>query len=422
MVRPRARLAMLKDCAVGVFERLFGKGKDVRAARRAELRGDLETAAEAYGLAGAPEEAARVMILRGDAETDARVRMRHYTQAVAVAPEGHPVRDDARRKRAALLVAHFGGGATSEARRRELREAGRELLDLGDAKNAAAAYKLAGDAEGEAKALAQAGDVESLEALLGAEQEKERAERGRQKIHGDVDVLAESGRRREALAAAETWLAAHDDPALRERAARIKTRRALGPIAQIWVRGKPAPVVLGDEIVIGRSPEASSAAGAAMGTLHVASQAVSRRHLRIAREGGAVVVRDLGSRNGTLFRGINLVGAIPVPLAPGEGLELFLGKEVRVRVAPAPALEGAVSIELGGDTYVAPLGPARIPVEVAGATWELVQGADGWIELVTRGAPGYLGDVSLAERTTLLVGDVVCAERGGPEVLRVVGE
>jgi len=30
--------------------------------------------------------------------------------------------------------------------------------------------------------------------------------------------------------------------------------------------------------------------------------------------------------------------------------------------------------------------------------------------------------VSLAERTTLLVGDVVASERGGPEVLRVVGE
>jgi hypothetical protein len=388
---------------VGVFDRIFGKGKDVRAARRAELRGDLETAIEMYGLSGAPEEAARVMILRGDAETDARIRMRHYTQAVATAPEGHAVRDDARRKRAALLVAQFGGSATSEARRRELRDAGKELLDLGDAKNAAAAYRLAGDADGEAKALAQAGDVESLEALLGSEQEKERAERERQKLHGDVDVLAESGRRREAVALAEKWLAAHEDHALRERMTRIKSRRALGPVAQVWLRGKATPIVLGDDIVIGRTE----------GTLHVPSHAVSRQHLRIAREGGAVVVRDLGSRNGTQLRGMNLVGAIPV----GDGVELMLGKEVRVRIAPSSALEDAVSIELGGDTYVAPLGPARIPL----VAWELTSGEGGWIDLAAR-APAFFGEVALADRITLLVGDVVSSERGGAEVLRVVGE
>ena len=389
---------------MGVFDRLFGKGKDVRAARRAELRGDLAAAVEMYGLAGAPEEAARVMILRGDAETDVRVRMRHYTQAVATAPEGHAVRDDARRKRAALLVAQFGGAATSEAARRELRGAGKELLDLGDAKNAADAYHLAGDAEGEAKALAQAGDVESLEALLSDQQKKEREALERHNAHGEVDLLEKSGRRREALAAAEKWLAAHDDPSLRERAARIKSRRALGPIAQVWLRGKAAPVVLGDEVVIGRTD----------GTLTVPSHAVSRQHVRIARENGAVVVRDLGSRNGTQLRGMNLVGAIPI----GEGTELMLGKEVRLRIAPSEALEGAITIELGGDTYVAPLGAARVP----GLAWELRGGEDGWIELALGASPAYFGDVSLADRTTLLVGDVVTSERGGPEVLRVVGE
>ena len=346
----------------------------MRAARRAELRGDLEKAVEMYGLAGAPEEAARIMLIRGDAETDPRVRMRHYTLAVATAPEGHAVRDEARRKRAALLVAQFGGSATSEAARRELRAAGKELLDLGDATHAAEAYRLAGDTDGEAKALAEAGDVESLESLLGAEEKKERAEHERTQAHGDIDLLAQSGKRREALAAIDAWLQKHDDPALRERAARIKSRRALGPVAQIWLHGKPAPVALGDEIVIGRGPS-----GGAVGTLAVASQAVSRQHVRIAREGGAIVVRDLGSRNGTQLRGMNLVGAIPVP---AEGLELTLGKELRVRIAPSAALDGAVSIEIGGDTYVAPLGPAKIP----GLPWELALGEGGWIELRSGGA------------------------------------
>lgn len=412
---------------MGVFDWLlsrFGRGREVRAARRAELRGELDRAAELYGLAGAPEEAARVMILRGDAETDARARMRSYTQAVATAPEGHAVRDEARRKRAALLVAQFGGQATSEAARRELRGAGKELLEAGDASGAAEAFRLAGDAEGEAKALTEAGEVEALEELLDAEQKKAREDRERQTAHGDVELLAESGRRREALAAIDAWLAKHEDPALRDRAARMKTRRALGPIAQLHVRGKAAAVVLGEEVVVGRGPAPGAAADVATGELHVTSQAVSRRHMRLAREGGAVVVRDLGSRNGTQLRGMNLVGAIPVPDGP-EGLELTLGKEVRVRITASAALEGAVSIELGGETYVAPLGPARVP----GVPWELASGDGAWIELVTRGAPAYLrraaetgGDVSLAERSTLLVGDVITSERGGPEVLRVVGE
>jgi len=394
---------------VGVFDRigrvLGGVRRDIQVARRAELRGELEKAVELYGIAGAPEEAARVMILRGDAETDTRLRMRHYTQAVATAPEGHSVRDEARRKRAALLVGQFGGAALSEAARRELRSAGKELLDLGDAGHAAEAYRLAGDTDGEAKALAQAGDVESLELLLTDQQRKERAERERNEMHAEFELLVSTGRRRDAALKAERWLAAHaDDATMRERAAQLRARRALGPIAQVWIRGKAAPIALGDDVVIGRTE----------GTLRIPSQAVSRQHLRVVREGGVVVVRDLGSRNGTQLRGMNLVGAIPV----GEGIELTLGKEVRLRLAPSQVLEGAITIEVSGATYVAPLGPARIP----GVPWELAAGADGWIELVAHGSPPLAADVALSERTTLLIGDALSSERGGAEVLRVVGE
>jgi len=393
---------------VGVFDRFFGglgSRRDVRSAKRAELRGDLEKAVELYGLAGAPEEAARVMILRGDAETDARLRMRHYTQAVATAPEGHAVRGEARRKRAALLVDQFGAAAHSEAARRELREAGKELLALGDAAHAASAFRLAGDTDGEAKALTQAGDVESLEFLLTEQQQKERAERQRNELHADFELLVSTGRRREAVDKAERWLAAHaEDATLRERVAGIRARRALGPIAQVWIRGTATPIALGDEVVIGRTE----------GTIRIPSQAVSRQHLRVVRESGVVVVRDLGSRNGTQLRGMNLVGALPV----GDGLDLTLGKEVRLRVAPSTVLDGAVAIEVAGATYAAPLGPARI----SGVPWELVCGADGWIELVSHGAAPLVADVELGQRTTLLVGDVLSSERGGGEVLRVVGE
>ena len=381
---------------MGVFDFLKKKGGGAaRAARQAELKGDLVKAVELYVEASAPEEAARVMLLRGDAETDDRARLQLYVQAVGLAPEAHPIAAEARKKRAALLVAQLtascggaGTGPASAAAKRELVFAAKELL-----------------AVGEAKALAQSGDVERLEFLLTEDQVTARAKQERKDLSSDLEVSVASGRRREALAAAEKWLATHpDDGPMRERALQIKSRRALGPIAQLRLHGEKTPVVLGSEVVIGRTE----------GTLRVPSAAVSRTHVRIAREAGVIVVRDLGSRNGTQLRGMNIVGALPV----GDGIDLTLGKEVRVRVAPAQAMAGAVTIEIGGERYVAPIGAGKLP----GLGWELREGDGAWIELHCAEESAFFGDVSLVPVTTLLVGDVIAAERGGPEVLRIVGE
>src|SRR6185295_13824426 len=96
--------------------------------------------------------------------------------------------------------------------------------------------------------------------------------------------------------------------------------------------------------------------GRTEGAIKVPSNAVSREHLRISRdEKGNVVVRDLGSRNGTQLRGINLAGALDVK----DGLELKLGKEVPLRVAPSARLEGALEIDVAGEKYYAFLGRVR---------------------------------------------------------------
>jgi pSer/pThr/pTyr-binding forkhead associated (FHA) protein len=88
----------------------------------------------------------------------------------------------------------------------------------------------------------------------------------------------------------------------------------------------------------------------------VASAALSRQHLTIARRGDDVVVRDLGSRNGTLLRGLALVGEAIVR----DAIEVRLGKEVPLVVRPSTELPGAVALEIAGARYVAPLGPARM--------------------------------------------------------------
>ena len=98
----------------------------------------------------------------------------------------------------------------------------------------------------------------------------------------------------------------------------------------------------------------------------------------IARREGEVV----GSRPGEPQRNDAAGGAGPARSAGRAGargrgarrlpLELQLGAEVPLVLAPAEDLPGAVAIEIAGARYVAPLGPARLGIgawrlEAAGA-------------------------------------------------------
>lgn len=382
------------------YEKWFGKGRLVAQARAAELRGDLTKAAELFGQAESSAEVARVMVLRGDAEPDARARLQLFTQAAKLAPESSETNKSARLKRAELLLALAGDAAVSAVARHEIVEAARDLEAIGEPLKAADAFRRAGDKEGEARALQAAGDVEALEFLLSTEQYKERSSRARDEKTKDIDVMVGCGRRREALAALDELLAGTpDDAPLRERANGLRARRVLAPLVTIESIGERWTLVTGSEVVIGRTD----------GAIKVPSNAVSRQHVRIARDGDQIVVRDLESRNGTQLRGINLAGALPV----GDGIELKLGKEVPLRIAPSKRITGAIEIEVAGERYYASLGPTRTPV----SGLELAPGADSWLELVGH---AYLGDVELTPRATLLLGDALSTGRGDEPLLRVV--
>ncbi|HSO31081.1 MAG TPA: FHA domain-containing protein, partial [Labilithrix sp.] len=267
---------------------------------------------------------------------------------------------------------------------------------------AAEAFGRAGDTEGEARALQAAGDVERLEFLLSSEQFKERTSRAREDRTKDVDLMIACGRRREALAALDELLkATPDDAPLRERANALRSRRVEAPIVTLEMLGERWTMVLGSEVVIGRSE----------GAIKVSSNAVSRQHLRIVREGDDVVVRDLDSRNGTQLRGINLAGALPVH----DGLDLKLGREVTLRIAPSKKLGGAIEIDVAGQHYVACLGKNCLPVE--GLTLDV--GPDGWVELLAHGTHAYVGGVEWTQRATLLAGDAVATARAGDVALKV---
>ena len=73
----------------------------------------------------------------------------------------------------------------------------------------------------------------------------------------------------------------------------------------------PVRIEAGREVVIGRSAECE---------LRVPSVAASRRHASVVRQGEEVVVRDLGSTNGTLVNGAKIPGERT--LEPGDRIEV----------------------------------------------------------------------------------------------------
>ena len=87
-------------------------------------------------------------------------------------------------------------------------------------------------------------------------------------------------------------------------------------------------VLRGGENLVGR--------GVGKGHVLLQSNAVSRRHAVLFVEEGAVVARDLASRNGTLVNGGRLLGTRP--LTVGDTLEVGdVVLQLRMRDLPAPA-------------------------------------------------------------------------------------
>ncbi len=89
---------------------------------------------------------------------------------------------------------------------------------------------------------------------------------------------------------------------------------------------------IGHELVLGRAPSVSKVSGGRLPRLVTIGHGdpdISRSHVRLALEGGTVVITDLHSRNGTL---VVAPGKPPVKLRAGE---------------PTPVLIGTV-VDLGG--------------------------------------------------------------------------
>ena len=83
---------------------------------------------------------------------------------------------------------------------------------------------------------------------------------------------------------------------------------------------------------------------------------------------------------------------------------------------PQTWIEGAIEVVLGGQSVIAPLGPAR----VGDTGWRLDRIEEGWLELSTEGGPSaFAAGLQLASRATLVAGDALAEEREGHVVLEI---
>ncbi|HSY24599.1 MAG TPA: hypothetical protein VK841_20880 [Polyangiaceae bacterium] len=412
--------------------RFFGASARTSAkAAAAELRGQLARAAALYLKAGLPNEAARVMMLLGDRETQPAKRLANYGRAIAFAPEGSAARAEARGKRAQLVLAIADGAPMTRPLRAELLRAAHDLEAAGDPGRAADAYARLGDLANCTRALAEAGAVEALDAVLGDEAARARAVQHARHGHDEFLASVAAGDRRRAAATAD----ASGDEALREQARALLGRRIAGPAVHARIGDEEATVLMGEWVLIGRAPEhhphetagltLGSSPGAALGPslapslgssfapLIVPSPALGRGHLAVARVQGAIVARDLGSRNGTLYEdGRPMRGDVRV--GAGERLTLRLGGEVRVVLRAGAFFAGPLAIDVGVCRYVASLAPEA---SLGLGRWRLASADDGWATLHTGDdPPAYAGGTRVGPTITLLDGDVFATTRGGRDV------
>lgn len=332
-----------------------------RRARRAEGRGEYREAASLYAEADAPEEAANALLFAAARASTLDERLSAYRDALRWLPDEHPRRAEVEgRIGLAILDEAQRKGARTADERDRLADAAEQLERLEKWAEAGTAWELLERTDDLARCLQKAGDVERLEVLLEASSESARRERALRRLVSEYEMALAVGARIEARDALRRALALDpDDRALAELLRRLEHRFLPGARLVVRVDGRELVFVGGVRVTLGRDAD-----------VVVRGTSVSRRHVELEWGPEGVVVRDLGSRNGTLVRGVPIAGELRV-----EGpTEIGLGDDVPVRIeSHADGLELTV---LGGldRGLVAWIGPGAMPIPNLAASVSFVDG------------------------------------------------
>lgn len=374
------------------FRRLF----DTRArqALDAELHGDLRKAAYLWVDLGDPNKAAELMTRLGEQAKTLEEKVQAWIDALRFLPVE---REDARRAlearigTAVLASARERGAVSAEAKRR-LGDAAERLERAERWVEAADCYELLGRTDDLARCLEKAGEIERLERVLETAHAEQSREARLRRLMSEQEMAARVGARDVARRALrEATLLAPSDPSLAELLRRLEERWPRNRRLKLEVGGGRVGLVGTLPAVLGRSDADVVLRGGS----------VSRRHCEIARRGDRVVVRDLGSRNGTLLSGVPIGREIEL----SGPTEVGLGDDVALRVSPG-AQGIAIEVLRGldrGERVIA--GEDELRVDGLGATFVFAD--DRAVMQPDPGVEVVLGAQKVAAPIDLLRGDVM---------------
>jgi tetratricopeptide (TPR) repeat protein len=310
---------------------------EYRRAVAAESAGHLETAAEAYGLAGDRESAVRLHLQRAARAGTRALEVTALREALHWAGEDPRLRERPAAQLGGALLGGLEAEGIATARDRErVREAAALLVAGGEYQRAGEALAKIGDHLAAADAFSAGGLVDQMEAALAKDDDGQQRARDEQEAFASYQLNLAIGRRDEARAELQRCIG--------EAAAGAEYRRLLDTLEsklitagriELLVRGRqPIVVCAVKRVMLGRD---------ALCDLALRSGGVSRQHaeIEVSTDPPRYTLHDLGSRNGTTLGGLPLAGHLPLA---GAG-KFALGDQCTVEfdfVQPAAgAVDGA---------------------------------------------------------------------------------
>lgn len=279
---------------------------DYRTAVAAEAAGNVDLAAERYGLAGEHADAVRMHLARAARAPNRVAELGALRDAIRWAGE-----DPALRRQAAaalgraLWEAAKAEGIATERDRQKVREAA-ELLVVGDDHSLAGeALEAIGDHLAAANAYSAGGLVERMETALAKDEDLHGRAREEADAFADYQTAMRIGKRDDARNELVRAVAAAS-VAGEYRRLLDQLDTALLTAAKVELRRRSKPLVVAcaaQKIVLGRDQ---------LCDLTLRAGGVSRQHAEIERVDGQFVLRDLDSRNGTSLAGMPLAGRVPL--------------------------------------------------------------------------------------------------------------
>jgi tetratricopeptide (TPR) repeat protein len=279
---------------------------DYRAAVAAEAAGNVDVAAERYGLAGDPDGAVRMHLARAARAGTRQAELGALRDAMRWAGEDVELRRQAAKALGrALWESTKAEGIATERDRAKIREAAALLVMGEDQQSAGEALESIGDLQGAASAYSAGGFVERMEATLAKDDDANDRARDEADAAANYEMYMAVGRRDDARSELARAIAhAQHAGDYRRLLDQLDTSLLTGSRVELRRRGKPLVVACAaPKIVIGRD---------ALCDLPLRAGGVSRQHAEVERTATAFQLRDLDSRNGTSLAGLPLVGTVPL--------------------------------------------------------------------------------------------------------------